>query len=284
MSKKRSMMEQYRISKKQSGLILFLTCIIHLIIFIMVFHHHPHEWQKILPMLDQNEYLVQQILSSGQQPATVLFQDEAELEPQMVKAEDDITQALEPSEDMQETMKQQEQTNRSDVVTVSSSQEDEPTAIKPRRHKKKVTKRDNVTMTQISQGFIKSAQQEAGYNNAARDMKQLALEVYASKVWNLIKNAFLVGDSCLHLPQSIDAQTQLALTINREGTLVDIKLIYPKEITELQNVERLLINRAKQAGLFPPFSAQMQGETQRFSFPLRIKGEQGFHTYALSCQ
>jgi hypothetical protein len=278
------MMEQYRISKRESSLIFLLTCIIHLTIFIIIFYHHPHEWQQLLPMLDQNDYLVQQILSSGQQPATVLFQDDVEEEPQMVKAEDDITQALEPSEDMQETIQEQEQTNRSDVVTISSPQEDEAVATRPKRHKKKVTKRDKVTLTQISQGFIKNAQQEAGYNSAARDMKQLALQIYASKVWNLIKNAFLVGDSCLHLPQSINTQTQLTLTINREGTLVNIKLIYPKEITELQNVERLLISRAKQAGLFPPFSAQMQGETQQFSFPLRIKGEQGFHTYALSCQ
>lgn len=277
-------MEQYRISKKQSSLIFLLSCTIHLIIFIIMFYHHPHEWQQILPMFDQNEYVIQQILSSGQQPATVLFQDEAEQEPQMVKAEDDMTQALEPSEDMQETMQKHEQTNRSDVVTISSSQEDEPVATKPKRHKKKVAKRDSVTLTEISQGFIKSAQQEAGYNNGARDMKQLALQVYASKVWNLIKNAFLVGENCLHLPQSINTQTHLVLTINREGMLVDIKLIYPKEISELKNVERLLINRAKQAGLFPPFSTQIQGETQRFNFPLHIKGEQGFHTYSLSCQ
>lgn len=277
-------MEQYRISKKESSLIFLLTCIIHLIIFIIIFYHNPKEWQKVLPLIDEHDYFVQQILSSGQEPATVFFQDEKEPEPHIVKAEDNITQALEPSEDMQEIMQQQEESHRSDIVSISKPQEDEPVATIPKRHKKKVSKRDNVTLTQISQGFIKNAQQEAGYNNAARDMKQLALQVYASKVWNLIKNAFLVGDSSLHLPQSINTQTQLVLIINRQGILVDIKLIYPKSISELQNVERLLINRAKQAGLFPPFSAQMQGETQRFSFPLHIKGEQGFHSYALSCQ
>ncbi len=278
------MMEQYPISKKESTVIFLLTCIIHLAIFIMIFYHNPKEWQKILPLIDEDDYLVQQILSSGQEPATVFFQDEIEPEPQMVKAEDNITQALEPSEDMQEMIRQEEESHRSDIVSVSKPQENEPLATIPKRHKKKVNKRDNVTLTQISQGFIKSAQQEAGHNNAARDMKQLALQVYASKVWSLIKNAFLVGENCLHLPQSINTQTHLILTINRKGMLVDIKLIYPQETPELQNVERLLINRAKQAGLFPSFSAHMQGETQRFKFPLHIKGQQGFHTYALSYQ
>lgn len=279
-------MEQYQLSKRQSSAILLLSLAIHFAIIIILLHHHPSDWQQKLiplPLNNQDEYVVQQILSTGQSPATVLFQEEAPEEPQTVAAEDDISEALEPSEAMQEN-RQQEQSSESTTITTDSAPEPSPTPTKPKRRKKKVAKRESVTLAQISQGFIKSAQQEAGYNNAARDSKQLALQIYASKVWNCLKNSFLVGESCLHLPQSVSAQTQLSVIINREGKLIDIKLIYPEQITELQHVERLLVGRAKQSGLFPPFSTQMQGETQRFSFPLYIKGEQGFHTYALSCR
>ncbi len=312
-------MEQYRISRKQSSIVLLASLIVHLGIIIIMFRQGVDNWtQKIIPFTEhaQDEYIVEQILCAGQQPTTVLFQDEPSSghknNPQhdMTEAPQEIEQATPEQaheacehELFADTQDQEELITLQDPEQELHEHEPEPTAqpedgthmvtekpteqTKPRRRKKtdqrkRTVNKQNITLADISRGFMKSIQQEAGYNNATRDMRQLALQVYASKIWNLIKNSFLARESCLHLPRAVSAHTQLIVTIDRSGTLMDINLAYPKHITELRHIEQLLVSSAQQAGLFPPLPEQIKGETKRFSFPLHIEAEEGFHSYALS--
>ena len=300
-------------SRKQSSIILLASLILHMSITIIMFRQSVDNWAlKMIPFTehDEDEYMIKEILSAGQQPATVLFQDEQPSEHMSTQQQDineplqEIEQANEAYEhelfadtqDQEEQITMQEPEHEQQELEQKEAQpevgtnmvtEKQTEQTKPRRRKKieqhkKTINKQNITLADISRGFMKSMQEEAGYNNAARDMRQLALQVYASKVWNLIKNAFLAGESCLHLPRAVSAHTQLIVTINRSGTLMDIHLAYPKHITELRQIERLLVSRAQQAGLFPPLPEQIKGETKRFSFPLHIEAEEGFHSYALS--
>lgn len=292
-------MEQYQVSRKTSSLIVLASLMLHLAILIVLFRHANDTVQPTLSksLFNEDDYMAQDLLSSGQHTATVFFQDDS-MADQPVSATDhdeplppeqpdtaqhDVTPDIQQPEEPGTTQPPQTALETSTIFEQGHAEQKQVS-----RKKKSVRKKNappkNITFSDISRGFIKSIQQEAGYNKPQQDMRQLALQVYASKVWNLIKNSFLSSENALHLPRAISAHTQLIVAINRSGALVDIQLLYPKHVTDLQQIEHLLINRAKQAGLFPPLPEQIQGEVKRFSFPLFIQAEAGFHSYALSYQ
>jgi hypothetical protein len=299
-------MEQYRISKGRTLIVLLISLLLHFALVMLILWQSIAQWHQQSIMMqheiDDETYIAQQLLSSGQQqPATVLFQDEAPSGSETTQTDEIIEE--QESEHIEQLFEEKTKTPaelQPDLQAEATTQttiipEPAPTQMnaekpqeiqKPRTKKKKIKhKRTNnkqpITMADVSRGFIKSFQQEAGHNNASRDMKQLSLQVYTTKVWNLIKTAFLAGDSNLHLPEAVSTHTQLTLTIDRSGKLINIGLDYPKHITALRNIERLLITRAQQAGLFPPLPANVKGASKTFSFPLFIQGQPGFHSYSL---
>lgn len=253
---------------------------------------------------DENAlYLAQTLISSGQQqPATVLFQDDAPSGEEIVAspAQESMQQAEEteqintektqaPLDEPQEEAKKTAHETFAAPAPTHQTPEN-PVAIPVPQQQpasgatKRTTNKKAVTMADISRGFIKSVQQEAGHNTASRDMKQLALQIYATKIWNIIKNSFLAGDNGLHLTEDVSVHTQLIIAIDRTGNMLNIHLDYPKHITALRNIERLIISRAHQAGLFPPLPVQIAGASKTFSFPLFIEGQKGFHAYSLGYQ
>lgn len=299
-------MEHFPVSKTRTCLALSVSVLFHLLLAILILWQslsQRHELSFMQQIEDKETYIAQQLVSAGQQqPATVLFQDEAPsgddiiASPMQEQAQpaqeteqhtESKTQAPlnEPLEETKTTAYDSfakpmptQQTPEAPVAVPVPQQQQTPSA------QRRTANKQSITMADVSRGFIKSVQQEAGYNNAARDMKQLALQIYATKIWNLIKNSFLAGDNGLHLTQDVSTHTQIVVTIDRTGKLLNIHLDYPKHVTALRNIERLIISRAHQAGLFPPLPAQVPGTSKTFSFPLFIEGQAGFHAYSLGYQ
>lgn len=274
---------QYRISKLIYASILLIVLCIHLCLFLLLFGQQVHSWvdKHVSVSVIQEDYNVTHILSSGAQNSTELFQDDASVQPITGDQEiDQHTQAAysTPPANQQQQLQGASSTQQQGLINTSNCSE--PTTNQPTECKTYSSQR-NLTLADISQGFMRSVQQESGHNSSACNAKELALQIYASKVWNSIKNAFLVGENRLRLPHAVSARTQLYVTINRSGQLVNIQLAYSAQCAELKSIESLLIDRAQEVGLFPPFSAHMSGETQRFCFPLLIQGEEGFHSYSL---
>ncbi len=314
-------MEQYTLSRNKRYTVLALVIIIHLLLFFPLFHFSVKQWHRekkgLFRQLDEDDtYIAHHILSSGQQqPAQVLFQDDQQsgqsdsaeqadfVNPFAPQEEEEQDNQMETEEqvDPEESVSQPspeasasakaspDRSDKEDVTTMhkalpAAKQEAKPKPKKPRKkRKKRKTTNQQLTLADISRGFIKSMQQEAGYNNThVQDMRQLALQMYSTKVWNMIKSSFLASENGLHLSRPVDARTALVLTIDRDGRLVDICLHYQRHITELRQIERLIISRAKQVGLFPPLPPQLKAATKTLTFPLHIRGEEGFHTYSLS--
>ena len=310
-------MEHYiLISKKRKASIICLTFLLHLLLLLLFFHHYvahkDHAHTMPSPLDDDDIYMVQQLLSSGQQePATVLFQDDApsgEALPEKQEAlETDLEELHTPKE-----MQQEEAPDEKPEEPGNDAPQDEPIEeevniaplleevhaapamaapqkkappkpkIKRIRPREKTTNKQQITFADISHGFIKSMHQEAGYNQATKDMRQLSLQVYTSKVWHLIKQSFLAGDNSIHMPHAVDTQTQLLLEIDRTGKLLHIQLLYPPQIPELRKIEQLIIKRSQQAGLFPPFPPHIKANSKVFCFPLHVSGQEGVHNYSMS--
>lgn len=295
-------MEQYRISKHKTVIVLLISFLLHFVLLTLILWQSIIQWDKnplLINQTDDETYVAQQLLSAGQQPATVLFQDDVFSGYESSStSEQDTSQNPEQIEQLfEEKTHAPSEEDRADVEPLAEKTiaEPAPTQLtteqpkatqKPRINQqkaklKRTANKKNITMADISRGFMRSIQQEAGHNTASRNMQELSLQMYSSKIWNLIKNAFLACDTNLHLPEAVSAHTQLVLTIGRSGKLLDIHLNYPKHIAALRNIERLLISRAHQAGLFPPLPVNIKGASKTFSFPLYIQGQAGFHSYSL---
>lgn len=279
---RRSFLMQYRISKLVHASILLIVLLIHLCIFLLLFGQQINSWvNKHVTVSLEQDYTVTHMLSAGATDSTELFQDDASAQAQQDQSTQEHTQpaySTPPAAPELSTLQEDSWTQSKDILNTNSCAQ---TTKQPCVRKANGAKR-HLTLADISRGFLRSVQQEAGHNrSSACSAKELALQIYASKVWNSIKNAFLVGENRLRLPNAVHARTQLYVTINRAGKLVNIELVYPPQCTELKGIESLLVARAQEVGLFAPFGAQMSGETQRFCFPLLIQGEEGFHSYSL---
>lgn len=152
-------MEQYSISRKQSSIIVLASLILHMSFTIIMFRHNVDNWaQKVIPFIEHNEdeYLVQQILSAGQQPATVHFQDEPPSGHAQMADDDEPLQEVEQAQEASEHEQFEDTLDQEELVTKQDSgheqEESEPTAqpeegthmapelpdeqTKPRRRKK----------------------------------------------------------------------------------------------------------------------------------------------------
>jgi hypothetical protein len=298
-------MEHFYPSKTRTCLALCMSIILHLLPLAVLFQHSIHQQANLTHApYDHETYIAQTLLSAGQAcAATVLFQDE---DPSGDALSGNIphadAQQAQESESVQERIDKtstplNELEEKTDLVSDTfkapnpNHQEPEEATTQPVPQQQpsahllaRTTNKHAVSLADVSRGFIKSIQQEAGYNQASRDIKQLTLQVYATKLWNILKNSFLAGDNGLHLHTPVNVHAQLILTVDRNGSLSSVFLEYPKHITAMRTIERLIISRVHQAGKFPPLPTHIPGTSKTFSFPLFIEGQAGFHAYALGYQ
>lgn len=269
-------------SSKRLTIIVVIAILIHLLCMRMFLHQQfiasPAPMQ---PPLDDDVYLAQQLLSAGQHQATVTFQHEPPSDE--ITAREQLPTPAEPDEPQAQMAAHMPPEQAQDRPAPRPAQPKR--AIRPLPARQKTTNHDQTKLIELTQGFLKSMQQEAGHNRpAVNDIRQLSLQMYSSKIWHIIKQSFLAEDNSLHLSRPVQAQTQLVVTIDKEGKLRDIVLLYPQHMPEIRLIERLIISRAQKAGLFPPLPNSVTAATKSFSFPLFIKGEAGVHSYSLSYQ
>jgi len=140
-----------------------------------------------------------------------------------------------------------------------------------------------LSLGKITQGLLKSMQQEEGLNVAPHttDMNRIITHQYATKVWNLIKNCFKCYENKLHLARALDTPAYLVITLKQSGELVDIHLEANEQSHALKQIENLIVKHAKQAGLFPPLPTIFNAPEKKFTFPLHIKGAEGCHSYRM---
>jgi hypothetical protein len=269
-------------SSKRLVIIIVIAILIHLICMRLLLHQHfitaPTPMQQ---PLEDDVYLAQQLLSAGQNQATVTFQHEPPSDE--ITTREQLPTPAEQDEPQAQTAAHLPPEQAHDGPAPRPAQPKR--AIRPLPARQKTTNHDRTKLIELTQGFLKSMQQEAGHNRpAVNDIRQLSLQMYTSKIWHIIKQSFLAEDNSVHLSRPVQVQTQLVVTIDKEGKLRDIALLYPQHMTEVRLIERLIISRAQQAGLFPPLPNSVTAATKSFSFPLFIKGEAGVHSYSLSYQ
>jgi len=158
-----------------------------------------------------------------------------------------------------------------------------PPQPRPHPQPKAQTPSFGLSLGHIAQGFMKSVQQEEGLNNPPQmDADKLVAHQYATKVWNIIKNSFKADENMLHLSQHIDTLSYLVITIAHNGRLIDIHLEGNRVNTAFKQIEALIVSHAKKAGLFPPLPKRFNVAQKTFTFPLRIQGQEGYHSYRMS--
>lgn len=293
------MEHSYR-SKSSRYTAILLSCILHGALILLIAWHgmkNQNKHTRSSKKTDELNYVAHALISTGMhEPASILFQDEppsgkdviTAQDPQSMASGEPINQAGEKisklNQDEEEhstqaaTTAHPALTEQADSCSPSASSRDRADTIEKTA---RTISRRTVTMAEISRGFLRSVQQEAGYNKPSRDTQQLTLQIYATKIWNIIKNAFLSGENGIHMSENIHVQAHLIVTIDRSGALQKIYLDCPKDIPSLRQIERLIVSRANRAGLFPPLPISIPGTSKTFSFPLLIEGQKGFHAYAL---
>lgn len=308
---------QATLQKRHKSIIIILSLLIHLGIFIPLLILHSEESDTPTFMLfptmqedipeerTQPEELIQYILSSGMVPN----QTKEEFQTDMAASQPSIAIPTDQPEQTQED--DQEESASADTTTEQMAQEvaAPPTPLEesspqsmtivepePRTEdrsveqprptlKKQVAQRKKqpLSLSQITQGFMRSIQQEEGHNNPPEmDAERLAAHQYATKLWNIIKNSFRGENSALHLSHAIDLLAYLVITIAQNGQLIDIHLEANQITPEFKQIEALLVARAQKAGLFPPLPQRFGVPQKTFTFPIRLQGQEGYHAYHLS--
>lgn len=255
----------------------------------------------------EQEELIEYILSAGSLPVQTDDQFQQDLQAQEQNALVDTIEngraieSEEKSQDHEEELAQLQEPDMQHVVdalaqTALVKAEKEradltklPESEQKKIEKKIVTKKTlkqesfGLSLGQITQGFLKSVQQEEGLNNPPQmDADRLAAHQYATRVWNIIKNSFLSDQNMLHLSHNIDTMAYLVITIAQQGNLIDIHLEANKITPAFRQIEEMICTHAKKAGLFPPLPKRFSIAQKTFTFPLHIQGQEGFHTYRLS--
>lgn len=311
------------LQKRHKSIIIILSLLVHLGFLIPLLVFRDTELDAPTFMLfptaqedlteeerTQKEELIEYILSSGMMPNQTKeeFQtDMATAQPAFAQATAQQAEPIDQPEEAQEDQEEEPQTaidtqtvtERELMASPTPLEEPAPeqmTVVEPAyaeatarqaepTPKKRVVqrKKQQLSLSKITQGFMRSVQQEEGINNPpAMDAERLAAHQYATKLWNIIKNSFRGENSALHLAHAIDILAYLVITIAKNGQLIDIHLEANQITSEFKQIEALLVSRAQKAGLFPPLPQRFGVPQKTFTFPIRLQGQAGYHAYHLS--
>ena len=111
------------------------------------------------------------------------------------------------------------------------------------------------------------------------DSKQIAMQMYCSKVFVLLQQAMNMQHSLTYAQNDFSTQSLLELTIEKDGKLRSIRLNPP---LEEKDFERTILTSVKRAGLLPPLPKYFDTEVLTVTMPIHIVGKKGFGDYNLS--
>jgi len=181
-------------------------------------------------------------------------------------------EAVEPStEPVQQPIEQ--------VTSSQPAQNQQPSDEQSPTHQQKLP-----SLADIAQGFIKSMHHERGTDKYEQDTKKMSEQIYASKIFNMLSQAFKTESETLFSPRAISTKALLIISIEKDGRLAHIELQHPRKTPELQNMEQLFITTAHKVGLFPPLPQSFNADRATFSLYIKIDLEKGMGRYFLHRQ
>jgi len=149
--------------------------------------------------------------------------------------------------------------------------------------KTEAPKKKKITLADIAKGYMHRVAQEQEHTMETQirslpSSKQMALQVYSTKIFALLEQAAKVNKKMLYAPEDRTTNVILILTIGRDGRLLEASLTPPLHEKEVRDWLFSFIN---QVGLFPPIPSHLKQEKITLQYPLKIDMQQGFGTYSL---
>lgn len=149
--------------------------------------------------------------------------------------------------------------------------------------KTEAQKKKAITLADIARGYMHHVAQEQEHTMETQirslpSSKQMALQVYSTKIFALLEQAAKVNKKMLYAPEDRTTNAILILTIGRDGKLLEACLTPPLHEKEVRDWLFSFIN---QVGLFPPIPKHLKQEKITLQYPLKIDMQQGFGTYSL---
>lgn len=234
----------------------------------------PHSPQSPEIQPEEKATIAEQPKPSPEIEPQILSPEPTQLVHEIIADQDVQTESIEqekiieqPIETSPEPIALRQPTNQQSVDELSQSQE-----------------QSLPSLADIAQGFIKSMHHERGTDKYEQDAKKMAEQIYASKIFNMLSQAFKTESETLFSPRAISTKALLIISIEKDGRLVHIELQHPRKTPELQNMERLFISTAHKVGLFPPLPQSFNADRATFSLYIKIDLEKGMGRYFLHRQ
>lgn len=115
--------------------------------------------------------------------------------------------------------------------------------------------------------------------NSSTDGKQLALQMYATKVFSMMQQSAHTFSSLIYANNDFETDSLLEITIDQTGKLLRARLNPPIGERDIEQAVQTIIKRV---GLFPPIPKHFNTDTMTLTFPLNIRGSKGFGRYSLA--
>jgi hypothetical protein len=292
-------MQAYNSSRKRL-LILGISCLFHCMVMLVLLRinnqtitHQPDTHQDIQEdiksQLDYESSILAQ--SPYEQGATVMLKEEPiSTEPETTQP---ITQAQQEPEVEQPAAQQTPPEAIPDNIPAQAlPHENTPTDTPPVQQpiKKKKNRKStgssgsqNMTLAQVTQGFLKSMYQERGATPTTHlDAQTLARQAYSSKVWHILRQSVNSHKRYITLQNNVNENSVLFITLRADGSLVEAYLERPVTTSDLRAIEQTIQKAASTTGLYPPIPAQFHADVITLRYPLNIRGHQGMHSYELN--
>ncbi|TET06054.1 hypothetical protein E3J79_03275 [Candidatus Dependentiae bacterium] len=250
---------------------------------------------NILKKLIQEEPEQQPIFSQEQEAINEQTQTESENQIPCTQ-ENDITEEEKQSLDQERSEKSdQEQLQPSTAIiqeailkaAYKKQKQNKQKIIPTFEQKKQIMKstaiKKNLNLAEIVQGYMHhvAQEQEQSVETQIRSLpssKQLALQVYSTKIFTLIEQAAKVNQKMLYASGNHTTDATLILTVDQNGKLIEAYLTPPLQEKEVREWIFTFIHKV---GLFPPIPKHLKKEKITLSYPLKIDIQQGFGTYSL---
>ena len=250
----------------------------------------PNEVMQALEKLAQSEDPMSEE-ENMQEELTEEHNEEVIEEPEQTKDEfiqednvEQIEEAFETITDMEATTVQELPEHKELVEEkIEPKKISKPTRLLHNPKQKTTTEKRSLSLADIARGYMRhvAQEQENTVETQLRSLptsKQMALQVYATKIFGLLEQAAKVNRKMLYAPENRTADAILILTIDQSGALVEASLTPPLHEKEIRE---WLFSFIDKVGLFPPIPKHLKKEKITLNFPLKIDMHQGFGTYSL---
>lgn len=311
-------MDYISISRRRKTVILIIAIVVHLFFLLLIFAalmSDEQSWLNPRHLFEQAQILPQSPQTSPE--ASVIFHDDpvgTRGEPSVAEeAAEDKAQPIAEAQQMDQSVKQESpplekpatpivaevaaaqpepqeliqkilsQAQKAEAAENSTNRPEQPEApmapTRPRSRPQSAGTSSGLTLGDITRGFLKSVQQEHGRSPQATDSENIARQRYSTRVWSILKQSYRAHRSPTYLLSDLSTQATLTIQLNKEGQLLQIKLEHPNKTHDLYEVEQIIINAAKKAGLYPPIPPTFNANTITLSYPLMISVKEGVHVY-----